>query len=94
MSKAEQIHTKLLSMLDGEPWMLADSRGQWEDTVIVNPNNKMWARIRGGNLIKTMRPFKLDRTADWTVIRPSCGTPPKVGSLNACRTDEGLGKAG
>ena len=92
MTEAEKIHAKLLSMLDGEPWMIADYLGKYDSTVIVNPERKMWTRIRGGELIKTMRPFKLDRNADWTVIRPSAELPPKVGSLNACRTDEGLAK--
>lgn len=92
MTEAEKIHAKLLSMLDGEPWMIADYLGRYDSTVIVNPERKMWTRIRGGELIKTMRPFKLDRNADWTVVRPSAALPPKVGSINACRTDEGLAK--
>ena len=97
MNEAEKIHSKVLAMLDGEPWLCADALGRYECTVIVNPDNKMWAKIYGredGGVISihTMRPVELDRDADWCVARPTKKLHPKLGSLNLCRTEEGLAK--
>ena len=96
MSTAEKVQAKLMAMLEGEPWMLVNHRGESEGTVIVNPDRKMWTRIRGEKFfdIRAMRPFELDRNADWTVIRASAALPPKIGRLNACRTDEAVKKLG
>ena len=96
MSKAEKIQTKLMAMLEGEPWMLADGLGRYEGAVIVSPDRKMWTRISyretGMTALNTMRPCDLDRNADWSVVRPAKYFPPDLGSLNICRTEEGLAK--
>ena len=48
MNEAEKIHSKVLAMLDGEPWMKLDAGGEYAATVAVNPDNKMWGVIDGG----------------------------------------------
>jgi hypothetical protein len=98
MNEAEKIHTKLLSMLDGEPWMSADNLGRYESTVIVRPDKEEWAVIshrkdgKGMIAVTTMTPFELDRDADWCATYQHSGLHPKLGSKNLCRTEEGLAK--
>lgn len=88
MSKATQIHSKVLAMLDGEPWMKLDARAEYAATVAVNPDNKMWGVIDGSlqapHEIRRMRAVPL--TGD---VVPIGGLSKRTGRPMAylCRTE-------
>ncbi len=88
MNEAQKIHTKVLAMLDGEPWMKLDANGEYAATVAVNPDNKMWGVIDGSlqalHEIRRMRAVPL--TGD---VVPIGGLSKQTGRPMAylCRTE-------